>query len=75
MDPPLQSTQVRGLNFSGISPPLTLNMTILGSNPRKISSQSYVLRKVYYLLRNSPQFAHIGVFNRDADILVKFLNC
>jgi len=35
------STEVRRLNFSAISSSLTLNMTILGSNPRKTSSQSY----------------------------------
>jgi hypothetical protein len=38
-------------------------MTIMGSYPRKPSSQSNVPHKAYCLLSNGPQFAHVGVFD------------
>jgi len=44
-------------------------MTILVSNPRKPSSQSYAPHTAYCLLRNGPQFAQVGVFNRDGKLV------
>jgi len=46
-------------------------MIILGWNPRKPSSQIMLPRKAYCLLSYGPQFAHVGVFNRDGKSLAQ----
>jgi hypothetical protein len=43
----------------------SISMVTLSANSRKPSSQ----RHAYFLLSNSPQFAHVGVFNRDGKSL------
>jgi len=54
------------MNLTSIGLQLTLSMIILRSNTKKRSSSSYAPHiKSYYFLRSRPQFAHVGVFNRD----------
>jgi hypothetical protein len=44
----------------------TLDVTNLGSRPRKLSSQSFVPFpiKAFYLFSNGPHFVHVEVFNK-----------
>jgi hypothetical protein len=59
---------------------LTLDLTILGSNPGKLSSQSYApstkKQKTYFLLSNGPEFVYVEVFNRDVQrVNISAISC
>ena len=56
-------------NFTAISLSLTLNMTILDSNPSKFPAKFLPPHKTCCLFRNGPQFAQVVVFKSNSKLV------